>query len=85
MIESDKGNEKEALGYAEQAIRNLPEDKRILVAYEYAVKTNLKLANKKKAEDLCLTAIKLDPQNDKWRQFFKASFGYEPSIPKDKE
>jgi tetratricopeptide (TPR) repeat protein len=85
LIEMDKENEKEAVVHAEQAIQNLPDDRRILSAYKYAVKVNIKVENKKKAEDLCLTAIKLDPDDNKLRDFFKSTFGYEPSISKEKE
>lgn len=85
LIERDKGNEKECLQFAEQVIEQLPSDKRILEAYEFAVKGNLKLGNKKKAEGLCLSAIKIDPQNQPLRNLFKNAFGYEPSIPRKDE
>lgn len=85
LIELDKGNEKEALSFAEQAISQLPEDSRIFVAYEIAAKVNLKLGNRKKAEEYALQAIRLDPENEAFRSFFKTAFGYEPSIPEDKE
>jgi tetratricopeptide (TPR) repeat protein len=85
LIERDKGNVKESLSLAEKAIGLLPEESRILLAYEFAVKANLEDGEKKRAEDLCLTAIRLDPQNKKWRDFFKNAFGYEPSIPKANE
>jgi tetratricopeptide (TPR) repeat protein len=83
LIERDKGNIKESLALAEQAIGRLPNDARLLPAYEFAVKANLRNGNKKKAEDLCLTAITLDPKNDKWREFFQQAFGYQPSTPKE--
>jgi tetratricopeptide (TPR) repeat protein len=83
LIEREKGNTKESLSLAEQAIQKLPDDARLLPAYEFAVKANLQNGNKKKAEDLCLTAIRLDPKNEKWREFFHQAFGYEPSIPKE--
>lgn len=85
LIECDKGNVKESLSLAEKAISLLPEEARILPAYEFAVKANLQNGEKKRAEDLCLTAMRLDPQNKKRREFFKNTFGYDPSIPKANE
>ena len=82
-IEREKSNVKEALALAEQSIRNLPGDIRVLPAYEFAVSTQIQNGDKKQAEDLCLTAIRLDPENEKWREFFKQAFGYEPSVPKE--
>ncbi len=82
-IEREKSNAKEALALAEQSIRNLPDDARVLEAYEFAVRAHIQNENKKQAEDLCLTAIRLDPENEKWREFFKQAFGYEPSVPKE--
>jgi len=82
-IERDKSNAKEALALAEQSIRNIPDDARVLPAYEFAIKAHIQNKNKKQAEDLCLSAIRLDPENEKLRQFFKQSFGYEPSVPKE--
>ena len=82
-IEREKSNPKEALALAEQSIQNLPDEARILPAYEFAVKAHIQNGNKKKAEDLCLTAIRLDPGNEKWREFFKQAFGYEPSVAKE--
>ncbi len=83
LIERDKSNDKEALALAEQAIGNFSYDARILPAYVFAVKAHLRNGNKKQAEDLCLTVIRLDPKNEKWREFFKQAFGYEPSVPKE--
>jgi len=83
LIERDKGNANEALALSEQAIEKLPNDRRVLLAYEFAVNANLTSGNKKKAEELCLGAIQLDPKNDKWRTFFQEAFGYTPSIPKE--
>ena len=85
LIEYDKGNEKEALKLAEQLIKQLPNDKRILASYELAVKINLSLGNKKKAEEYCLSAIKLAPEDKEFRQLFRDAFGYEPSIPMKEE
>ncbi len=79
-IERDKSNDKESLALAQQAIGNLPDDARVLPAYEFAVKAHLRNGNKKQAEDLCLTAIRLDPKNKKWTEFFEQAFGYEPSV-----
>jgi len=81
LIERDKGNAQEAFALAEQAIRRLPQDNRVLDAYEFAIKMNLQEGNRSRAEDLCLTAIRMDAQNDKRREFFRQTFGYEPSIP----
>lgn len=85
LIEKDKGNMKEALALAERTIKFLPDDPRILLAYEFAVKANLQFGEKKRAEDLCLKAISLDPENKRWRDFFKVSFGYEPAITEKKQ
>lgn len=83
LIERDKGHVKEALALAEQAIGALPDDARVLPAYEFAIKAQIQNGNKKRAEDLCLTAIRLDPKNERWREFFKQAFGYEPSVPEE--
>jgi len=83
LIERDKGNKKEALTHAEDLIAQLPDDKRILDAYEFAVKGNLEIDKKKVAEELCLRAIKLDPKNKSLTDFFKSAFGYEPSLLKN--
>ena len=80
-IERDKSNVKAALALAQQSIQNLPEDARVLPAYVFAVKTLIQNGEKKQAEDLCLTAIRLDPKNEKLRESFRLSFGYEPSVP----
>jgi tetratricopeptide (TPR) repeat protein len=85
LIERDKNNLKDALALAEQALSKLPKDNRLLDAYEFAVKGNLQNGNKKRAEDLCLAAIELDPGNNRWREYFIQAFGYEPAIStKDK-
>jgi len=84
LIECDKGNEEEALMFAEKLIEQLPHDNRILGAYEFAFKMNLKAGNKKRAEELCLSAIQLAPDNEDFRNYFKQTFGYETSIPKEK-
>ena len=81
LIEYDKGNEKETLRLAEQLIKQLPNDERILLAYDLAVKINLSLGNKKKAEEYCLSAIRLAPDDKGFRELFKSAFGYEPSVP----
>jgi tetratricopeptide (TPR) repeat protein len=82
LIEKEKGNEKAALSLTEEAIARLPEDKIITSAYWFAAKANLRLENKKKAEDLSLTLIRLDPKNEDLRLFFKEAFGYEANVPK---
>lgn len=83
LIERDKGNSQEALALAEQAINSLHDDKRILPAYKFVVETNVQMGEKKKAEDFCLAAIRLDPKKETWRKFFLENFGYEPSIPNE--
>ncbi len=85
LIENDKGNKKEALALAEQLIKKMPDDKRIIAAYEIAVISNLDLGNKKIAEEYCLAAIKLAPEEKVFRKIFKDAFGYETSIPMTKE
>jgi tetratricopeptide (TPR) repeat protein len=80
-MEKEKGNTREALTLAEDVIQHLSDDERILPAYEFAVETNLQSGNRKKAEDLCLAAMQLDPENESWRSFLEENFGYRPSIP----
>lgn len=83
LIEKDKLNTKEALALAEEAIQNLPDDIRVLPAYKFAVEAHVQNGDKKQAEDICRTAIELDPENKTWQKFFKESFGYEPSVLKE--
>ena len=82
LIENDKGNKNETLRLAEELIREFPEDNRILGPYKYATKMNVKNGKKKRAEELCLTAIRMAPDDQQLRDYFKQSFGYEPSITK---
>ena len=79
-VNEAKGYQDEAASDAHILIEALPEDKRIQSVRLFLVNHLLSKGQKKEAEESCLKAIALCPDDDTLRNSFVQIFGYEPSI-----
>jgi len=83
-LQKAKGNTEEAMEWGQKLVRRLPSDQRLVPIYLEVANALIEKGQKAKAEAFAIEAMRLNPDDNKLRDSFKAIFGYEPSIPRRK-